>query len=171
MHYATSRKVAGSRPDEVNEIFTIHLILPATLGPAVYSVSNRNEYQKQKNKNFWGGKSGRHVGLASLPSFVILLSKQDGSPYIARPHRSPRPVTGIALLYIVYNQSIISTKVLQQSKIILLNILSVINAVPTCCRNDWTCFWHSSTSILRRIFVNAKIWSGSSGYRVPFSFM
>jgi hypothetical protein len=29
--------------------FLIYLILPAALGPVVYSVSNRNEYQKQKN--------------------------------------------------------------------------------------------------------------------------
>jgi hypothetical protein len=30
-------------------IFSIYLILPAALGPRVYSVSNRNEYQKQVN--------------------------------------------------------------------------------------------------------------------------
>jgi hypothetical protein len=48
-HYATSRKVAGSRSDEVNELFSMYLILPATLGPGVHSASNRNEYQKQKN--------------------------------------------------------------------------------------------------------------------------
>jgi hypothetical protein len=30
-------------------IFWIYLILPAALGPGVYSSSNRNEYQKQKN--------------------------------------------------------------------------------------------------------------------------
>jgi hypothetical protein len=47
-HYATSRKVAGSRPDE-RIFFLIYLILPAALGPGVHSVSNRNEYQKQKN--------------------------------------------------------------------------------------------------------------------------
>jgi hypothetical protein len=29
--------------------FSIYLILPAALGPGVYSASNRNEYQKQKN--------------------------------------------------------------------------------------------------------------------------
>jgi hypothetical protein len=46
--YATTRKVAGSRPDEVI-FFSVYLILPATLGPGVYSASNRNEYQKQKN--------------------------------------------------------------------------------------------------------------------------
>jgi hypothetical protein len=45
--YATSQNVTGLRPDEV--IFSIYLILPAALGPGVYSASNRNEYQKQKN--------------------------------------------------------------------------------------------------------------------------
>jgi hypothetical protein len=30
-------------------IFSIYLILPATLGPGAYSASDRNEYQKQKN--------------------------------------------------------------------------------------------------------------------------
>jgi hypothetical protein len=47
--YATSRKVAGSRPVEVNEFFSVYLILPAALGPGVYSASNRNEYQQQKD--------------------------------------------------------------------------------------------------------------------------
>jgi hypothetical protein len=37
----------GSLTDEVN--FSIYLILSAALGPGVYSVSNRNEYPKQKN--------------------------------------------------------------------------------------------------------------------------
>jgi hypothetical protein len=31
--------------------FSIFLILPAALGPVVYSASNRNEYQKQKNNS------------------------------------------------------------------------------------------------------------------------
>jgi hypothetical protein len=30
-------------------IFSIYLILPAAMGPGVYSASARNEYQKQKN--------------------------------------------------------------------------------------------------------------------------
>jgi hypothetical protein len=30
-------------------MFSIYLILPAALGPGVYSASNRNEFQKQKN--------------------------------------------------------------------------------------------------------------------------
>jgi hypothetical protein len=48
-HYATSRKAADSSGDEVKKIFSIYLILPAALAPAVYLVFNRNEYQKQKN--------------------------------------------------------------------------------------------------------------------------
>jgi hypothetical protein len=46
---ATSRKVACSRPNEVNEFFSIYLILQAAIGPGVYSASNINKYRKQKN--------------------------------------------------------------------------------------------------------------------------
>jgi hypothetical protein len=48
-HYATSWKVAGLRPKEVNDIFSIYLSFLAIVGPGVYSASNRNEYQKQKS--------------------------------------------------------------------------------------------------------------------------
>jgi hypothetical protein len=54
-HYVTSRKVAGSRPDKVNEFFSISLIVPAALGLGVYLAFNRNEYQKQEKKNVSGG--------------------------------------------------------------------------------------------------------------------
>jgi hypothetical protein len=40
-----------SRPGEVNEFFSI---LPAALGPGVYSASNRNEYQRHINNNASG---------------------------------------------------------------------------------------------------------------------
>jgi hypothetical protein len=53
-HYSTSRKVTGSRPDEVNEFFAIFSNPSGrTMGPGVHPASNRNEYQKQKN-NFSG---------------------------------------------------------------------------------------------------------------------
>jgi hypothetical protein len=45
-------------------IFSIYLILPATIGSAVHSASNKNEYQKKKC--FWGVKCGRRVGLKPL---------------------------------------------------------------------------------------------------------
>jgi hypothetical protein len=49
MYCAISWKVTGSRSVEVNEFFAIYRILPATLSLGVYSATNRNEYQKQKN--------------------------------------------------------------------------------------------------------------------------
>jgi hypothetical protein len=42
-----NRRVVDSTPDEV--IFSIYLILLATLGRGIYSASNRNEYRKHKN--------------------------------------------------------------------------------------------------------------------------
>jgi hypothetical protein len=48
-HFVTNRKVAGSRPNEVNGFFSMYLILPAAIRPGVYSATDRNEYQKQKN--------------------------------------------------------------------------------------------------------------------------
>jgi hypothetical protein len=40
----------GSKADEVNEFFSIHLIFSAALDPGIHSDSDKNEYQKQKNK-------------------------------------------------------------------------------------------------------------------------
>jgi hypothetical protein len=47
-HYATCRKVAGSKPDEVDGFLKNYIILPAALDLGVYSTSNRNDYQKEK---------------------------------------------------------------------------------------------------------------------------
>jgi hypothetical protein len=79
--------------DEVNAFFfsSSYLILPAALGSGVYWAWNRNEYQKRIER-------GRCVKLTSPPS-VSRLSRQCG---ILQPHRPPRPVTGIDLLFYLY---------------------------------------------------------------------
>jgi hypothetical protein len=64
-HYATSCKVVGSSPDEV-DYFSIYLILPAALCPGVDSASNRNEYQESS----WGIKGDWRVRLTTLPPSV-----------------------------------------------------------------------------------------------------
>jgi hypothetical protein len=46
-HYATNRKVAGSRPDEVNDL-SVCLILPTAIGPGVYSASTRKSFRRRK---------------------------------------------------------------------------------------------------------------------------
>jgi hypothetical protein len=43
-HYATNLKVVDSISDEVIAFFSIHVVLPAALGPGADSASNRNEY-------------------------------------------------------------------------------------------------------------------------------
>jgi hypothetical protein len=45
-------------------------ILPAALGPGVYSASNRNEYRKHKIIMFLGVKWGGCVWLTTLPPSV-----------------------------------------------------------------------------------------------------
>jgi hypothetical protein len=55
-------KVAGSIPDAVTGIFHWQPFRPRC-GPEVDSACNRNEYQEY----FLGGKSGRCVGLTTLP--------------------------------------------------------------------------------------------------------
>jgi hypothetical protein len=49
----TSQKVVISKPNDVNEFFSIYVILLDALCLGNYSVSNRNEYQKERN-NFSG---------------------------------------------------------------------------------------------------------------------
>jgi hypothetical protein len=46
--------------------FLIYLILPAALGPGIYSASNRNEYWKHKNKMLLGSKVQLVHGADSL---------------------------------------------------------------------------------------------------------
>jgi hypothetical protein len=37
------------KPMRLMDLFLIYLIIPAALGPGVYSASNRDEHQKQEN--------------------------------------------------------------------------------------------------------------------------
>jgi hypothetical protein len=82
-------------------ISLIYLILPATVGPGVYSASNRNEYQKHKKK-ILGSKRGRWVRLTTFTPSVSQLFRQCGFLNISQSYGPPRFVTGTALLSLFY---------------------------------------------------------------------
>jgi hypothetical protein len=85
----------------VNGFFSIYVMLPAVIGPGVYSASKRKCYRNQK-KSFGVVERGRYVGLTALPPSVKdpALSKildRCGILNISQPYKQ-RPVTGVALL-------------------------------------------------------------------------
>jgi hypothetical protein len=66
-------------------IFSIHLILPASLAPGGYWACNRNEYQKQKNFLRSRARPVRKADI--LPPYVSQLSRQCGILNVSQPSR------------------------------------------------------------------------------------
>jgi hypothetical protein len=67
-HYASSRKFAGSIPDEVIGFFRLNYSFQPHYGPGVDSASNRNEYQESSRVV----NGGRRVRLTTSPPSVSL---------------------------------------------------------------------------------------------------
>jgi hypothetical protein len=50
----------------LNFFFSIYLILPAALGPGIYSASNKNEYRKHKNNKVLGSRVRVGIPVGSI---------------------------------------------------------------------------------------------------------
>jgi hypothetical protein len=82
---------------QLEQYFSVYLILPVTLGPGVYSASNRYEYQKQKK--FWEVEHGLCIRLTTSPPSVSGLFAQCGIVKIFHFYRPPWPLTRMAFLF------------------------------------------------------------------------
>jgi hypothetical protein len=70
--YVTSLKAAGSRPNDVNDFFSIYLFFPAALDPLT-EISTRS-----RKIMFLEVESGRCVRLTNLPPSLSRMSGQCG---------------------------------------------------------------------------------------------
>jgi hypothetical protein len=91
--YATSRKNAGSSPDEVIESFQFNI------SSGNIAMGWTRSVTEMSTRNLSGGKAEPVSKTDKLTATVSRLSRQCGIFNISQPYRPPRPVTGIALLY------------------------------------------------------------------------
>jgi hypothetical protein len=96
-----STKVKGKPIGLRHSLLRLFRIIPAALGPGVYSASNRNGVAEAEKLCFWGVERSQCIGLITSPPSVSRLSRQCGILNISQVCRPPRPLRGmIDLVYL-----------------------------------------------------------------------
>jgi hypothetical protein len=99
-HYATSRKVAGSSPDEVD---FFNLPNPSS---RIMALGSTRPLREMSTRHLPGVKDYQHIMLTTLPPSVNRLYRKCVSVDVSQLYGRPRPITGIALAYLYLTSNI-----------------------------------------------------------------
>jgi hypothetical protein len=168
-HSATKLEGRGFETQWVEWILSIYLILPAVLGPGVYSASNRNDYQKE-TKCLWVVERIRCVRLTISLSSMSRLSRQCGILNISLPYRPLRPITGMALLFYVgdvrtsQETYILASMASYGDSFTFLCVVDIRTSQETCLWPSMACYGDSFTFLCVdyvRTSQNTRLWTST----------